>query len=271
MATVPSRSIAEIPQQTSRLRWWALRLGGLALVSIALVWSWRGTEFSLGGLASGAPAIARFVTNMTPPDTTGEILAIGLESALLTLQIALLGTGIGAVFAVLLGLLAANNLTPEWIHHPLKSLLAIMRSIPVLLLALVFVGAVGLGPFPGVLAIAIHTIGNLAKLFADECETAFEGVWEAMDSAGANWSQKVRFAVWPQVAPQIVSLSLYRLEMNIRESAVLGLVGCAGIGFYIELYRRSFNYPRVCTMVLVTMVIVLGVDQLSVQIRKRIS
>ena len=92
-----------------------------------------------------------------------------------------------------------------------------------------------------------------------------------MDSAGANWWQKVRFAVWPQVAPQIVSLTLYRLEMNIRESAVLGLVGCAGIGFYIELYRRSFNYPRVCTMVLVTMVIVLCVDQLSVQIRKRLT
>ena len=248
-----------------------LRLGGLALVAIALVWSWRATEFSLGGLATGAPAIARFVANMTPPDTTRKILENGLDSGLLTLQIALLGTGIGAVFAVLLGLLAANNLTPEWVHHPLKILLAIMRSIPVLLLALVFVGAVGLGPFPGVLAIAIHTIGNLAKLFADECETAFEGVWEAMDSAGANWSQKVRFAVWPQVAPQIVSLSLYRLEMNIRESAVIGFVGGAGIGFYIELYRRSFNYTRVCTMVLITMAIVLVVDQLSVQIRKRIS
>ncbi|MCH7813650.1 MAG: phosphonate ABC transporter, permease protein PhnE [Planctomycetes bacterium] len=248
-----------------------LRLGCLALVSVALVWSWQATEFSLGGLASGAPAIARFVGRMMPPDTTGEILAIGWESALLTLQIALLGTAMGTVFAVMLGLLAANNLTPWWVHHPLKSLLAIMRSIPVLLLALLFVGAVGLGPFPGVLAIAIHTVGNLAKLFADECEMAFEGVWEAMDSAGANWWQKVRFAVWPQVAPQIISLSLYRLEMNIRESAVLGLVGCAGIGFYIEWYRRSFNYPRVCTMVLVTMVIVLGVDQLSVQIRKRIS
>ena len=94
MAPVPSRSIAEIPQQRSRLNWWALRLSGLALVSIALVWSWRGTEFSLGGLASGAPAIARFVTHMTPPDTTREILAIGWESALLTLQIALLGTWI---------------------------------------------------------------------------------------------------------------------------------------------------------------------------------
>ena len=235
------------------------------------MWSWRGTEFSLGGLVSGAPAIVDFVTDMMPPDTTGEILAIGWETALITLQIALLGTAIGGLFAVMLGLLAANNLTPEWVHHPLKVLLAIMRSIPVIILALLFICAVGLGPFPGVLAIAIHSVGNLGKLFADECETAFEGVWEAMDSAGANWWQKVRFAVWPQVAPQIVSLTLYRLEMNIRESAVLGLVGCGGIGFYITLYQRSFNYTCMCTMVLVMLVIVLAVDQLSVQIRKRLT
>ncbi len=271
MAMNPSHSITKPPRQASRWRWWALRLSCLPIASVALVWSWRGTEFSIGGLAAGAPAITRFLTDMMPPDTTGEILAIGWESAMLTLQIALLGTAIGGLFALLLGLLAANNLTPEWVHHPLKILLAVMRSIPVLLLALLFVGAVGLGPFPGVLAIAIHSVGNLAKLFADECETAFEGVWEAMDSAGANWWQKVRFAVWPQVAPQIVSLTLYRLEMNIRESAVLGLVGCAGIGFYIELYRRSFNYTRVCTMVLITMLIVMCVDQLSVQIRKRLT
>ncbi|MCH8878598.1 MAG: phosphonate ABC transporter, permease protein PhnE [Planctomycetes bacterium] len=253
------------------MQWWALRLACIPIASVALVWSWRGTEFSLGGLASGAPAIVDFVSRMMPPDTTGEILAIGWQSALLTLQTALLGTAIGGLFALMLGLLAANNLTPEWVHHPLKVLLAIMRSIPVIILALLFICAVGLGPFPGVLAIAIHSVGNLGKLFADECETAFEGVWEAMDSAGANWWQKVRFAVWPQVAPQIVSLTLYRLEMNIRESAVLGFVGCAGIGFYIELYRRSFNYTRVCTMVLVTMAIVLCVDQLSVQIRKRLT
>ena len=145
------------------MRWWVLRLSCLPIVGVALVWSWQGTEFSLGGLASGAPAIAHFVADMTPPDTTAEILAIAWEAVLLTLQIALLGTAIGAVFSLLLGLLAANNLTPEWVHHPCKMLLAVMRSIPILLLALLFVGAVGLGPFPGVLAIAIHSVGNLSN------------------------------------------------------------------------------------------------------------
>ena len=85
--------------------------------------------------------------------------------------------------------------------------------------------ALGLGPLPGVLAIAIHSIGMLGKLFAEECETVDGGVWEAMDSTGANWLQKIRYAIWPQVSAQIYSLTLFRLEMNLRESAVLGLVG----------------------------------------------
>ncbi len=118
MAASPLPSIAVIPRQAGRWQWWALRLSCLPIAYVALVWSWQGTEFSLGGLVSGAPAIARFVTNMMPPDTTGEILAIGWESALLTLQIALLGTAMGGLFALMLGLLAANNLTPEWVHHP---------------------------------------------------------------------------------------------------------------------------------------------------------
>jgi phosphonate transport system permease protein len=146
----------------------------------------------------------------------------------------------------------------------------LLRSIPVVLLALLFVAAVGLGAFPGVLAIAIHSVGMLGKLFAEECETVESGVWEAMDSAGANWVQKVRYAIWPQVAPQIYSLTLFRLDMNIRDSAVLGLVGVAGLGLWIENYRRAFDYPSVATLVLVTMLVVLAVDQASFHIRRRL-
>ena len=109
VAASPPHSIAAIPHLAARWRWWALRLSCLPIASIALVWSWRGTEFSIGGLVSGAPAIVRFVTDMTPPDTTGEILGIGWQSALLTLQIALLGTAIGGLFALMLGLLSATS------------------------------------------------------------------------------------------------------------------------------------------------------------------
>jgi phosphonate transport system permease protein len=234
---------------------------------------------NLTNLAQSGPRIAEFLDRMFPPDLTWNEtqarpfeppLRLAVSAIAVTLQISILGTAIGTAMALFLGFLAAENLTPHWVHHPIKIALALLRSIPVVLLALLFVAAVGLGAFPGVLAIAIHSVGMLGKLFAEECETVESGVWEAMDSAGANWVQKVRYAIWPQVAPQIYSLTLFRLDMNIRDSAVLGLVGVAGLGLWIENYRRAFDYPSVATLVLVTMLVVLAVDQASFHIRRRL-
>ncbi len=228
-------------------------------------------------LVDSAPRIADFLDRMLPPDLTWQAtelrpfpppLRIAATVVGVTLQIALLGTALGTIAALVLGLLGAENLTPHWVHHPIKIALALLRSIPVILLALLFVAALGLGSLPGVLAIAVHSVGMLGKLFAEECEVADPGVWEAMDSAGSNWFQKVRYAVWPQVAPQIYSLTLFRLDMNLRESAVLGLVGVAGLGLWIENYRRAFDYPSVATLVIATMLVVLVVDQASVHIRR---
>ncbi len=234
---------------------------------------------SLGALARSGPHLAEFLDRMLPPDFAWQLddsrpfpppLRLALEAIGVTLQIALLGTALGAAAAIALGVLAAENLTPHWLHHPLKMLLAIVRSLPVILLALLFVAAVGLGPFPGVLAVAIHSLGMLGKIYAEECETVPSGVWEALDSTGANWLQKVRYAIWPQIAAQVWSQTLLRFEMNLRESAVLGLVGVAGLGLWIENYRRAFLYPAVATLVLVTMALVLLVDQLGFHIRRRL-
>ncbi len=230
-------------------------------------------------LVDAGPRIADFMDRMLPPDLTWQAseprpfpppLRLAVAVVGVTLQIALLGTALGTIAALALGLLGAENLTPHWVHHPIKIAMALLRSIPVILLALLFVAALGLGALPGVLAIAVHSVGMLGKLFAEECETADPGVWEAMDSAGSNWFQKVRYAVWPQVAPQIYSLTLFRLDMNLRESAVLGLVGVAGLGLWIENYRRAFDYPSVATLVIATMLVVLVVDQISVQIRRKL-
>ncbi len=244
-----------------------------------LVWSWVGTEVSLVHLFDSGPRIADFLDRLLPPDLTWQPagprpfpppLRIAAAVVGVTLQIAILGTALGTTAALVLGLLGAENLAPHWVHNPIKIGLALLRSIPVILLALLFVAALGLGPLPGVLAIAIHSIGMLGKLFAEECEIADPGVWEAMDSAGSNWLQKVRYAIWPQVAPQVYSLTLFRLDMNLRESAVLGLVGVAGLGLWIENYRRAFDYPSVATLVIATMLVVLVVDQISVHIRRRL-
>jgi len=272
LSTVPPA----VPNSTRRV---LLRVAIVSFIVGLLAWSWVGTEMNLLHLVDAGPRIADFLDRMLPPDLTWQAseprpfpppLRLAVAVVGVTLQIALLGTALGTIAALALGLLGAENLTPHWVHHPIKIAMALLRSIPVILLALLFVAALGLGALPGVLAIAVHSVGMLGKLFAEECETADPGVWEAMDSAGSNWFQKVRYAVWPQVAPQIYSLTLFRLDMNLRESAVLGLVGVAGLGLWIENYRRAFDYPSVATLVITTMLVVLVVDQISVHIRRRL-
>ena len=264
------------PARTWRRAWWTL-LGALTLA--AIIWSIIGTETSLTNLRHALPNTGDFLHRLWPPDLTWDTsearpfsppLRLAAAAVAITLQISLLGTALGAVGALLLGLLASENLTPHWVHHPIKVFLALVRSLPIILLALLFVAAIGLGPMPGVLAVAVHSLGMLGKIYAEEFEVTDAGTWEALDSAGANWFQKIRFAVWPQTARQILSLTLFRFEMNLRESAVLGLVGVAGLGLWIENYRRAFDYHSVATMVVITMLVVLAVDQATFHIRRRL-
>ncbi len=277
MTTIYTTSAA--PPAPGRTKHALFRVSVVVFVLGVLAYSWFGTEMSLGRLVESGPRMAAFLDRMFPPDLTWSSdeprvfdppLRLAGQAVIITLQISILGTALGMFAALGLGFLASENLTPHWVHHPIKVFLALLRSIPVLLLALLFVIAVGFGALPGVLAIAIHSIGMLGKLFGEECEGVETGVWEAMDSAGANWFQKVRYAIWPQVAAQIYSLTLFRLEMNLRESAVLGLVGVAGLGLWIENYRRAFDYPSVATLVIVTMLVVLVVDQVSFHIRRQL-
>jgi phosphonate transport system permease protein len=275
----PLPSLTVPPPDPARVRrragWFAL----FALAFAAVVWSIIGTETSIAQLGRALPNMSEFLHRLWPPDFAWDPsearpfsppLRLAAAAVAITLQISLLGTALGAAGALVLGLLASENLTPHWLHHPLKVLLALVRSVPIILLALLFVAAIGLGPMPGVLAVAVHSLGMLGKLYAEEFETADPGVWEALEGAGANWLQKVRFALWPQTARQIFSLTLFRFEMNLRESAVLGLVGVAGLGLWIENYRRAFDYRSVATMVLVTMVLVLLVDQVVFHARRRL-
>ncbi len=250
-----------------------------AFVLAALVWSVIGTETTFATFRRAWPNMNEFLHRMWPPDFTWETsearpfsppLRLAVLAVSVTLQISLLGTAIGVAGALVFGLLAAENLTAHWVHHPLKVFLALVRSLPIILLALLFVSAIGLGPMPGVLAVAVHSFGMLGKLYAEEFETAAPGVWEALDGAGANWLQKVRYALWPQAARQILSHTLFRFEMNLRESAVLGLVGVAGLGLWIENYRRAFDYRSVTTLVIITMILVLIVDQIVFYLRRRL-
>lgn len=245
-------------------------LGPLLAAALALLvaWSWHGTAFEAGTLWSSGPRLIDFFSRMVPPDLSvaGTVAVATVE----TVQIALLGTAFAALASFALGLLAAANFTPPVVHQPVKWLLGALRGIPLILLALIFVSAVGLGPVAGVLTIAVHATGMLGKFYAEAFENAPRAPLEALRSTGARPLQVIRFGALRQVAPDLIRDTLFRFELNLRESLVLGLVGAGGIGFYIQLYVRAFQYDKVATLTLVVLVMVIAVEQASVWLRQRL-
>jgi len=269
LATRATRSTSDAkPYPSPTLRQSLQKAGGYLLLILLFVWAMRGADIDLEQTAEGLPRLAEFFGRLFPPNV--EAAATVFQATLETLQIAMAGTLLSIVASVVLGVLAATNLTPEWVHQPLKWALGALRGIPLILLALMFVTVVGLGPYPGVLAIAFHSTGMLAKFYAEAFENARRGPIEALDSAGASWWQRIRFGILPQVAPDLARDTLFRFELNFRDSLVLGLVGAGGIGFYIQLYTRGFQYDKVATLTIVVLLMVIIVEQVSVAVRRRL-
>ncbi len=219
-------------------------------------------------LARGLPFIVDFVRRMVPPDL--RVLPPALAGALTTLEIALLGTLVAAVGALPLGFVSARNIAPPVLYYPARAVLNFFRSVDTLVYALVFVAAVGLGPFPGVLAVVAYTTTSLAKLSSEALEGIDPGPVDAITATGATRLQILRFGVLPQVLPLFLSYVLYRLETNIRAATVLGFVGAGGIGFYLQTYLRMIDYPAASTVLLVTVVMVMVVDLISSKVRERL-
>ena len=240
----------------------------ISVIIFLVFWSASGSEFSTEKLLKGLPRMAEFFSRMVPPDMS--ITKTVFKSTLETVQIAMFGTLLSALASFFLGILAAENISPGWISKPTKWLLAMLRGIPVILLALVFVSSVGLGPFPGVLAIAFHSTGMLGKFYSEAMENARKGPIEALETTGANFIQKMRFGIITQVAPDLARDTLFRFELNLRESLILGLVGAGGIGFYILLYIRAFQYDKVATVTIVVLLTVVFLEQLSVTVRNKL-
>ena len=219
-------------------------------------------------LARGVPWILDFVRRMLPPDL--EVLPSALAGALKTVEIALLGTAVAAVAALPLGFVSARNVAPPPLFYPARAVLNFFRSVDTLVYALVFVAAVGLGPFPGVLAVIAYTTTSLAKLYSEAIEGIDRGPVDAITATGATRLQILRFGVLPQVLPLFLSYVLYRLETNIRAATVLGFVGAGGIGFYLQTYLRTIDYPAASTVLLVTVAMVMVVDAISSRLRDRL-
>jgi phosphonate transport system permease protein len=180
------------------------------------------------------------------------------------------GTAIAIVLSVPLGLCAAQNTTPNfYAYQTARWVLNILRSIPELIMGIIFVAAVGFGPLPGVLALGLHSVGMVGKFFAESIEHVADEPIEAVRAAGANPMQVVLHGVLPQVVPQMMDVSIYRWEYNFRASTVMGMVGAGGIGFELMASLRIMQYREVSAILIVILLMVTIVDRLGTTLRKR--
>lgn len=247
-------------------------LTAIAVFIVLHVFALRGTDFEPAALVSGAEGMASFLAEAFPPDLGWEsVLAPALKATTVTLWIGLLGTTLSIPTALLLAVLAARTTTPHPVLQQLaRAILSFFRAVPDIVFALIFVTAVGLGPFAGVLALICHNTGVMGKLWAESMEEADAGPQQALSTAGASRLQQVTHAALPMVLGQFVGLLLYRFDVNVRSSLVLGLVGAGGIGLLINQSIKSFQFDAMLTQILVVLVLIILVDQLSSFIRRRL-
>jgi phosphonate transport system permease protein len=191
-----------------------------------------------------------------------------IKPAIETVQIAIWGTLLSIILALPLCFFAARNISPSnVVFHAMRQVLNVMRGINEIILALIFVAAVGLGPFPGVLALAIHGAGMLGKFFAESIEEIDQGPIEALRATGAGPLQTIVFGVLPQVITSWIAVSLYRFETNLRQATVLGMVGAGGIGFELTGSMKLFQYQDTATCILMIIAMVMAADFLSSKLR----
>ncbi|MDQ0206017.1 phosphonate ABC transporter, permease protein PhnE [Alkalicoccobacillus murimartini] len=226
--------------------------------------------FSFSDLQRGLPNMGDLIIEMVPPDWA--YFTRITEPILETIRMAILGTTFGAILAMPLALLAARNvLRAKWINLPARWLLNLIRTIPDLLLAAIFVAIFGIGAFSGVLALIGFSLGIIGKLIYESIEGIDEGPLEAMRAVGANQIKLIMYGVIPQVTAQFLSFTLYSFEVNVRAAAVLGLVGAGGIGLYYDQALGFFDYARVSTIILYTLIVVLIIDFISTSLREKLS
>ena len=240
--------------------------GGIALL---LVLAFRPVDIGrVGLLFTNSGNIREFSRELARPDFSRWPLFV--SQMWLTVQIALWGTFLAVIIAVPLGLLCARNITAIWIQQPVRRINDLLRSIPDLVLGILFITAVGLGPLPGVLALAINTGSVLAKLFSEAVESIDPRPVEGVRATGAHRLQEIGWGVIPQVGPLWTSYALYRFESNARSATVLGLIGAGGIGQTLFDSINAFNYRETSAIVIVIVIAVTLIDLLSQAMRTRL-
>lgn len=244
--------------------------GGIGIIAIVVLvgWSLVGSGFDAERFVTGIPRIGEYLARMWPPDfgRIGTIVRLLIE----TLQMAVVGTLVGSVLSLLFSFGAASNIAPRWLYAVARFVLNVLRSVPELIFALMFVSAVGLGPFAGILALILGSIGSIGKVYAEAMESVPNGPLEALTATGASKRQVVTYGVLPQSSPLLVSYTLLLFEGNVRGATILGLVGAGGIGMELTTAMRLYDYGHLAAIIISIIVLVTVIDRISAVIRKRI-
>ncbi|MBI4723855.1 MAG: phosphonate ABC transporter, permease protein PhnE [Rhodomicrobium sp.] len=248
---------------SQRLKVWLVWVATAGL----LVWSWGPSEmFRAVSLVTDWHNMAEFAAGYAHPNF--HEWRSYLSDMIVTVQIAIWGTALAVIFGIPFSILCSANICPQWIVQPCRRLMDTCRAINELVFALFFVVAVGLGPFAGVMALFIHNLGVIAKLFSEAVEAIDPRPVEGIRATGASRLREVIFGVIPQVAPLWTSLTLYRLETNVRSATTLGIVGAGGIGQTLYESIRSFLYSETAAQIIIIVITVVLIDLVSARLRK---
>jgi len=258
----------------------------------AYYWGVIGTQASPGELIEGLPNIWDFLTRLVPPqfETESKTIAtpslgilptistgidfnypIIIDAIVETIQMAIVGTSLAILISAPFAVLAARNIAPAPVYAVTRLLLNANRAVPDIIFALIFVAAVGLGPFGGVLALAIGSIGFMSKVYAESIEAIDPQQVLAVRATGARRSQTIVFAMAPQALPMIASYSLLLFETNVRSATILGVVGAGGVGFELQKYISLFQYQELLGALIFIVIVVTVIDRVSDRIRKNIT
>ncbi|MGN8646121.1 phosphonate ABC transporter, permease protein PhnE [Gracilibacillus sp. HCP3S3_G5_1] len=243
----------------------AIVLCGVLLFAISLYQ----LDIDYSNLWAGTLEFFTMIGEMFPPDFSEWRYVI--PAAIESLQVAILGTIIAVVISLVLAFLAAENLTTnKFLPRAVKGFATLMRVIPTIIWALIFIVAVGLGPLPGVLAIAVHSLGMLIKVFAQSVEEMDDGKIEALKASGANWFQIVAQGVIPTVFTALLSWTILRLEIDIGESTILGLVGAGGIGWELTRAMRTYDFNSALFITILIFVMIFSVEMISNRLKLKV-
>ena len=241
----------------------------ISAIIIATYFSMVVCGFQVSALQKGLHDSLVFIQQMFPPswDDFKDLWNPALE----TIALALLGTFLGSILSFVMAIFGASNLSNKWVKQIVRSFISIERSIPEFFILLILIAAYGLGAVSAVLALMIGCIGMLGKLFADAMEETPSAVIESLKAAGANKIQIIYFGILPDIFPKLLSYSLFRFEINIRLSVMLGAIGAGGIGYELDYAFNMLQFHRALSCLMVVLVLVIVIEQSSIYIRKKLA